>query len=279
MATTIKHAFTAVQGDGTDATLVKPSDWNAAHVVTMGTGTMIGRVAAGTGPAQDLPLSAYMSSILGAADANALAAALNGALFQTGDIKQRLANTLPAGWITFANFIGNAASGATNRANEDCRDLFNLIYGSISDSVFPVSGGRSGNPNNDFDAGKTMNLSAGIGRVFVSALGFTTLGAVFGEASHVLNQGELPAVGLGISGSASGNISVTSTVNNVVQGSGVVGVPVGNPAFGLNSVGISAITSNGTASLGVSGVTSPMGSGIAHNNYQPSMAVSTIIKL
>jgi len=30
----IKHAFTSPKEDGTDPTLVKPSDWNADHVTT-----------------------------------------------------------------------------------------------------------------------------------------------------------------------------------------------------------------------------------------------------
>ena len=35
----IKHAFTSAKSDGGDATLVRPSDWNAGHVTPYATGT------------------------------------------------------------------------------------------------------------------------------------------------------------------------------------------------------------------------------------------------
>jgi methionyl-tRNA formyltransferase len=35
----VKHAFTSAKSDGGDATLVRPSDWNAGHVTPYAAGT------------------------------------------------------------------------------------------------------------------------------------------------------------------------------------------------------------------------------------------------
>jgi hypothetical protein len=35
----VKHAFTSAKADGGDATLVKPSDWNAGHVTPFAPGS------------------------------------------------------------------------------------------------------------------------------------------------------------------------------------------------------------------------------------------------
>jgi hypothetical protein len=35
----VKHAFTSAKSDGADATLVRPSDWNAGHVIPYAPGT------------------------------------------------------------------------------------------------------------------------------------------------------------------------------------------------------------------------------------------------
>ncbi len=38
----IKHAFTSAKGDGADATLVRPIDWNAAHTGWIASGSYTG---------------------------------------------------------------------------------------------------------------------------------------------------------------------------------------------------------------------------------------------
>lgn len=55
----IKHFFQSAKADGTDSTLVKPSDWNHEHVVEASTdGVFIGRSPGlGSGPMEELPIS------------------------------------------------------------------------------------------------------------------------------------------------------------------------------------------------------------------------------
>lgn len=281
MAFSLKHFFHSLKGDGTDPTKVQPSNWNEEHVLTMATSTMIGRVTAGTGPAEELPLSAFMSGLLASTDINALIVGLGGAVFFTGDIKQSMSTTVPPGWVFFGGTIGNAASGGTTRANEDVKALWVVLYAAYADGILPVSGGRSGNAVNDFNAGKTMNLNIANARVFANQYGLFGYGQTFGEAAHTLTQSELPAVGLGVSVSGTASVAVTSTrADVVVAPTGFFGAPAGDPLVAFNSgAGVTTITSTGSGSVSASGGTAAMGSGAAHNNYQPTMGVVTLLKL
>lgn len=54
MAVSLKHNFQSAIPDGSDATLVRPSDWNAEHVLTLATGKLLGRSTAGTGAAEEV---------------------------------------------------------------------------------------------------------------------------------------------------------------------------------------------------------------------------------
>lgn len=65
MALSITHPFTSAKADGTDATLVQPSNWNANHTITMAAGTILGRDTSGSGAAQELPIQISTSGFLG----------------------------------------------------------------------------------------------------------------------------------------------------------------------------------------------------------------------
>ena len=201
MAIQIKHQFVSLKGDGTDATQVQPSNWNATHAFTLATGQLVGRLSPGAGAAEEIPISAYMASILNTADAATLAGVLG--LFETGDLKYTFKATAAAGWLlmlggsgTPPSTIGNAASGAALRANADCLELFKVIYGSCSDSIAPVSGGRTGNATNDFNSGKTILVPNPVGKVPLGAGAATNqggvvtsarvLGTLYGAETHTL---------------------------------------------------------------------------------------------
>lgn len=57
MAIAVKHAFTSPKSDGTDSTLVKPSNWNAAHVITMAANHLIGLNVGADGNATEIALT------------------------------------------------------------------------------------------------------------------------------------------------------------------------------------------------------------------------------
>lgn len=54
MAVSLKHAFTSAKADGADTSVVRPSDWNAEHVLTQATGKLLGRTTAGTGATEEI---------------------------------------------------------------------------------------------------------------------------------------------------------------------------------------------------------------------------------
>lgn len=71
MAISLKHLFESLKADGPDSTLVQPSDWNAEHVLQMDTARLVGRTAAGTGPAQEISVSANFALTGGSLDLSA----------------------------------------------------------------------------------------------------------------------------------------------------------------------------------------------------------------
>ena len=60
MAISLKHLFTSPKADGTDSTLVQPSNWNAEHQLRMATARLIGRTTAGTGAAEEISVGANL---------------------------------------------------------------------------------------------------------------------------------------------------------------------------------------------------------------------------
>lgn len=81
MTISLKHAFQSAKGDPPDTTLVRPSNWNAEHTMTMATAKVLGRTTSGTGAVEEIDWTAYGRQVLNAADSAALIALLaNGGL-------------------------------------------------------------------------------------------------------------------------------------------------------------------------------------------------------
>ena len=83
----------------------------------------------------------------------------------TGDVKANVSPTPAAGWILLDDgTIGNAASGASNRANADTVTLYALLWATYSDTICPVSSGRGASAAADYAANKTLRLPLFAGR-------------------------------------------------------------------------------------------------------------------
>lgn len=90
--------------------------------------------------------------------------------------------------------MGSGASDATERANDDCHDLFVYLY--QVDPNLVVTGGRDpAGAEADWQAGKTITLPNYVDRFEVGAGSLYGLGATGGEATHALTQSELAAHG------------------------------------------------------------------------------------
>lgn len=57
MVLSVKHTFNSPKADGTDSTLIQPSNWNAEHTITAAAGKVLGRDTSGNGSVQELPLA------------------------------------------------------------------------------------------------------------------------------------------------------------------------------------------------------------------------------
>lgn len=54
MTVSLKHAFTNPKSDGGDTTIVRPSNWNEEHVLTLDQDRVLGRVSSGNGAVEEL---------------------------------------------------------------------------------------------------------------------------------------------------------------------------------------------------------------------------------
>lgn len=162
--------------------------------------------------------------------------------------------------------IGNAASGATERANADTVDLYEWLY--AQDTALSVSGGRGANVAADYAANKTIALPdfRGYGLGFLDDMGnsaasrltstyFGTsaivLGAAGGTESKTLLTANLPSY------TPSGTVATTVTVANgtvVLRQTGAgIESGVGGASNSLATITASAgSTFTGTAQGGTS---------------------------
>lgn len=146
------------------------------------------------------------------------------ATLQTGHVHFELVNTTKTGFVRLnARTIGSASSGATERANADCEDLFLYLWNNLANGQAAVSGGRGGSAAADWGANKTItlpdfrgaipfgvdNMGNGSGSYF-SGNSFThgsatTAGSALGENTVSLATGNLPSHTHAITGLTTGS--------------------------------------------------------------------------
>ena len=211
-------------------------------------------------------------------------------LYQTGDTVWRPENSVRAGFVRLnGRTIGNASSGATERANADTAGLFSYLWSALANAEAPVSGGRGGSAVSDYAAGKTLTLPDGRrGALFgLYGMGNTTLtpatgatvgsgkenvpGAVIGAEAHTLDIAQMPNHNhTGTTGSGG--------AQNVAGGTGITGTQ-SFASLGGSSPN-QALT--GTATLTVANHTHTIpsqGGGTAHNNLPPGLLGTFYMKL
>ena len=178
----------------------------------------------------------------------------------TGDFKLRYGTGALSGFVRGnGRTIGSASSGASERANADCQDLFEYLWG--ADSTLSVSTGRGGSANADWVANKTIALpdcrgrtlagmddmgSSASGRLTDAVSGFgDTLGEAGGGQTVTLQTANLPPytpAGTNTGGAATFTYTSASFTSgaNVVHGTSIttssssttVPTVFTNPTFG-----------------------------------------------
>jgi hypothetical protein len=207
----------------------------------------------------------------------------------TGDMKFRPTNETITGWVVAnATTIGGPASNATQRANNDCANLFAWHWNNFSNTQCPVftSAGapttRGANAAADFAANKQIQVydKRGKGEIGVDTMGggattrlngvpitsgsLTVPGSVIGENLHTLLLAELAAhthpntLTLGTEQSA-----VRSDSAVVPVGGGSTTTLVQNIFDGNSNLGTATNTRAVTANVSINNASA--GSGNAHN--------------
>lgn len=219
----------------------------------------------------------------------------------TGEIKAYVGTTAPSGYVRAnGRTIGNASSGASERANADTAALYALLWDSYSDTVCPVSSGRGANAAADYAANKTITLpdlrgralfglddmgGSAAGRLAAATIDQTTNGASGGADTVTLVEANLPAHTHG-----AGTLATASNgahTHTVVADSGsllAVGAASGNRTTSGASGGNSGTTnataqSEGAHTHTISGSTGSTGSGTAVDKLPPAFLTTFIIKL
>ena len=211
-------------------------------------------------------------------------------LARTGDYKFRHGTGSHSGWVRAAGrTIGNASSGASERANADCEDLFLFLWD--QDSTLTVSGGRGANAASDFAASKAIALPdirlrgligmASMGNTLSTLIAAATfdggedgddLGATVGAGTVTLTTSQIP--------------SHTHTASTNTTGSHSHGYSVQVPSGGGNTYGGGSTgnpeqdrttTTSGSHSHTVT--VNNAGGGGSHANVQPSAVATCYLKL
>lgn len=216
------------------------------------------------------------------------------AVFTTGDLKIRYDASEITGWrICNGKSIGSATSGASY-ANDSAQALFEHLWN--EDAALVVVGGRGANAAADWAANKRLTLPdyRGYALVGMDTMGnsaanrvaaLTALSSRTGAASVTLTEAKLPSVSKTVTTTSAGmhghptqtsvqNDADSSTTGGIMLGSG-------NSAYPANtgSAGTAPGTQIGGAGAHTHDATVSFGSGEAHDNVQPSAAITIYIKL
>ena len=239
-------------------------------------------ITAGSIPVCQVVISSADTAVLNSMITDERCLVTTTSAFNTGDVKITLKTTADSGWVLMDDkTIGNAASGATGRANADTVDLFTLLWNNTNNTDCPVTGlgspiaDRGASAAADFAANKMIALPKALGRALAtygsgSGLTARTLGQTTGVETHPLTTAELATHSHGVTdaGHVHNHISIwqspTSSTSGYVMWGDSAGQSGQQQTADNNTTGIS-INNNG--------------SGTAHQNMQPTLFLNTMIKL
>lgn len=248
------------------------------------TGDTMGLVSGGTEVATVGPT--------GIVDANSVV--LSG--IPSGTMLMFCSTTAPSGWVRCnGRTIGNASSGATERANADTSALYTLLWTAYDNTVCPVSGGRGASAAADYAANKTLGLpdlrgralfglddmgNSAAGRLGTIITTPTTNGASGGTETHTLTTSQIPShthgagtLALSTDPGHTHNIFTSTGANNTGQGIS------GNDNNTNGPTNTGSVATGGSHTHTISGSTGSAGTGGAHTNMPPAFLGTFIIKL
>ncbi|PZM07580.1 hypothetical protein [Rhizobium tubonense] len=206
------------------------------------------------------------------------------AVLSTGDMKARYGTGFLSGFVRVnARTIGSAISGATERANADTQALFEYLWN--TDTTLVVVGGRGATSSADWSANKQITLPDARSRTLIgmddmgnTAVNLipqaTVLGGLVGEAVHALIANEMPShTHTGTTGSAGDHVH--GIRGNVNTNAGLAGLRAGDTPPSATVVQNTEVAGAHVHPLSIDNA----GGGLAHNNTQPSMAITIYMRL
>jgi microcystin-dependent protein len=207
-------------------------------------------------------------------------------LFQTGYLMQYLGSGVKSGFVRLnGRSIGNATSGATERASADVQALFEYLWGEFNDTICPVLGGRGASATADFNANKALTLIDARGRTLFGADGMgasvagrlttatfatpDTIGSAGGAEKYTLTQAQLPAASPTLALDAGTLVYDKPTFVNIkpITDTGAPSIPV---ATGTTPTAVGGAPG---------GSVGQMGSNAAHPAASPGVIVTIYVKL
>lgn len=216
-------------------------------------------------------------------------------LLKTGSWKWLPYDVEEPEWVRAnARTIGNAGSGATERANADTEDLYIILYDRLPDTVCPVSGGRGANAEADYAAGKTLGLPdlRGVSPFGLDTMGnsaasrligvtfdvgsATAAGSYGGRNTSTIAQTNLPAVSPAITVNDTSQKAFTFTQTTIQPGAGSPQTVV----TGISGTGgPTTVITQGTVSGSVTASIAALGSGTALSTMPRFMLGTHYFKL
>lgn len=201
----------------------------------------------------------------------------------TGAVSPTILTTPPAGWLLLnGDTLGSAASVA-DQADNGNQALFEAFWDSMADTEAAVSGGRGASATADWNADKTLMMPDARGRTLIMTGQGPTLtnrvnGISDGEEAHILAEAELAVHGHGMTGAT---VDAVGDHTHPVQTHdfGSTGDFVGNDQGGSPKATPVAALGAGAHSHGISGSIDDAGSGEAHENMPPFLALNLIVKV
>ncbi len=212
----------------------------------------------------------------------------NDQVFTTGDVLWLPKSGVRSGWVRHnARTVGSAASGATERANDDAQPLYEFLWNTYPNSLCPVAGGRGASASADFGANKpmaTLNMrgiiAAGLDDMGNAAAGVltdgtpTSAGSGGGQEKASILQTHFPDVTLPNTLA----VYLTGNLSNIVRNLSRV---ISNLGIGSGGKDVVGSMSWGTTDLGVemSGSVKTGGDGTPLNTMPPYMLGTWYAKL
>jgi len=138
MAIEVKHNFQSAKADSADASLIRPSSWNEAHKVIMGTAALVGRYTAGTGDAQEVGLG-------------------NGLQFTAGTLVVNQSQLTQLARLDGADFTGQVTALTQATANDTTR-VATTAYVKANFSARLINAGFGMEGGGDLSANRTITL-------------------------------------------------------------------------------------------------------------------------